>query len=383
MQVFKERVRLLFINKNIKYRDILIFALIGVIGYKIIDNYYYFFSIAKKIMSILLPFIYALVFAYIFNPVVGVFEKRFKMKRSFSIGITYCIFSGVIFISLFFTIPSIIDSIVNIIKEMPVYMETIQGWTDVILKNKKMNDLITQAGLLGKLEELSTHIGNYAVILLQGVATYLLSFTANLINLVLGFLISIYVLMDKDRFTNGAKIMIYMILDDKRGNSLITLVRTYHKMIGTYIGIKAIDSLIIGIISLIGLIIVGAPYAPLIAVFVGITNMIPYFGPLIGEIFGAIISLFVSPVKAIVVFCLLLAIQQFDGWYLDPKLIGDRVGVRPFWIILAVVIAGGFFGPIGMLLASPTIATINIYYDKKVNKFKANNLELFKREKLE
>ena len=373
----------MFINKNIKYRDILIFALIGVIGYKIIDNYYYFFSIAKKIMSILLPFIYALVFAYIFNPVVGVFEKRFKMKRSFSIGITYCIFSGVIFISLFFTIPSIIDSIVNIIKEMPTYMETIQGWTDVMLKNKKMNDLITQAGLLSKLEELSTHIGNYAVILLQGVATYLLSFTANLINLVLGFLISIYVLMDKDRFTNGAKIMIYMILDEKRGNSLITLVRTYHKMIGTYIGIKAIDSLIIGIISLIGLIIVGAPYAPLIAVFVGITNMIPYFGPLIGEIFGAIISLFVSPVKAIVVFCLLLAIQQFDGWYLDPKLIGDRVGVRPFWIILAVVIAGGFFGPIGMLLASPTIATINIYYDKKVNKFKANNLELFKREKLE
>lgn len=373
----------MFINKNIKYRDILIFALIGVIGYKIIDNYDYFFGISRKIISIILPFIYALVFAYIFNPVVTLLEKRFRLKRSISIGITYLIVSGFIFIALFFTIPSIIDSIVNISKEMPSYVETIQGWIDSILKNEKLNYLITQAGFLDRLEELSTHIGNYIIIILQDLATYLLSFTTNLINLFLGFLISIYVLIDKERFINGSKIITYMMFKDKKGKAIITVVKTYNKMIGTYIGIKAIDSLIIGIIALIGLIVVRAPYAPLIAVVVGITNMIPYFGPLIGEIIGAIIALFSSPMQAIVVFCLLLAIQQFDGWYLDPKLIGDKVGVRPFWIILAVVIAGGFFGPIGMLLASPTIATINIYYDKMVKKFKVDNAELCKREELE
>lgn len=373
----------MFINKNIKYRDILIFALIGVIGYKLIDNYDYFFGITKKILYIIYPFIYALIFAYILNPVVTILEKKFKLKRGISIGITYCIIAGLIFICLFFTIPSIVDSISNISMEIPEYVQKIQGWTNNILESEKIKQIATEAGFLTKLEELSTHIGNYAIVILQDSATYLLSFTTNLINLVLGFLISIYVLMDKEKFINSAKIVIYMIMKEENGNSLINLVRTYHKMIGTYIGIKAIDSLIIGIISLIGLMIVGAPYAPLIAIIVGITNMIPYFGPLIGEIVGASVSLFVSPMKAIVVFCLLLAIQQFDGWYLDPKLIGDKVGVRPFLIILAVVIAGGFFGPVGMLLASPTIATIKIYYDKMVSKFKSNNLELFKREKLE
>ena len=95
---------------------------------------------------------------------------------------------------------------------------------------------------------------------------------------------------------------------------------------------------------MLGLLIVGAPYAPLVALIVGVTNMIPYFGPLIGEIVGAIVAVFVSPMKALIVFILLLCIQQFDAWYLDPKLIGKKVGVSPFGIILGVTIGGGFLG---------------------------------------
>lgn len=114
-------------------------------------------------------------------------------------------------------------------------------------------------------------------------------------------------------------------------------------MIGVYIGIKAIDSAIIGFISLIGLLIVGEPYAPLIALIEGITNMIPYFGPLIGEVVGAGVAIFVSPMKAFMVFILLLCIHLFDAWYLDPKLIGKKVGVSPLGIILGVAIGGGFW----------------------------------------
>ena len=98
--------------------------------------------------------------------------------------------------------------------------------------------------------------------------------------------------------------------------------------------------------------------------------MIPYFGPFVGEVMGLLINVFVSPTKGIIVFLTLFLLQMFDGWYLDPKLIGDKVGVRPFWIIYAVVIGGGFFGPIGMLLASPTAATIKIYYGKLLEKNK-------------
>lgn len=373
----------MFINKNIKYRDILIFALIGVIGYKLIDNYDYFFNIGKKILSIISPFIYAMICAYVLNPIVRFFEQKLKIRRVISIAITYFMIIALVFIMLFFTIPSIIDSILNITVEIPIYMESVQNWINTIIENERIKTLIIQAGFLNKFEEISNQIGNLAMELLQYLAMYLLSFTSNLVNLVLGFLISIYVLVDKEKFVKGARTITYMMFKEEKATRLITFFRTYHRMIGIYIGIKAIDSAIIGFMALIGLLIVGAPYAPLIALVVGVTNMIPYFGPLVGELVGALVAVFVSPMKALIVFVLLLCIQQFDAWYLDPKLIGKKVGVSPFGIILGVTIGGGLLGPVGMLLGSPTMATVRIYYEKIYNKFKENNPKLVKKENLD
>ena len=120
--------------------------------------------------------------------------------------------------------------------------------------------------------------------------------------------------------------------------------------------------------ALVLLNIVKSEYAFLLAVIVGITNMIPYFGPFIGEIVGFLFNVFVSPTKGLIVFLVLLALQLFDGWYLDPKLIGNKVGVRPLFIIVAVLIGGGFYGALGMLLASPTAATIKVYYERIMKK---------------
>jgi len=373
----------LFINKNIKYRDILIFALIGVIGYKLIDNYEYFFNIGKKVLSIISPFIYAMICAYVLNPIVSFFEQKLKMKRVISIAITYFIIIALVFIILFFTIPSIIDSILNITQQMPAYVEIIQKWINTLLENERIKTLIIQAGLLNKIHEISSQIGSVAIDLLQNLAIYLLSFTSNLLNVILGFLISVYVLADKEKFVKGTRTITYMILKEEKGTKLITFIRTYNKMIGVYIGIKAIDSAIIGIIALIGLLILGEPYAPLVALIEGVTNMIPYFGPLIGELVGAIVAIFISPIKALMVFILLLCIHLFDAWYLDPKLIGKKVGVSPFGIILGVTIGGGIWGPVGMLLGSPTMATINIYYEKFLLKFRKNNPKLVKEENLD
>lgn len=373
----------MFINRNIKYRDILIFALIGVIGYKLIDNYDYFFNIGKKFLFIISPFIYSIISAYILNPVVSFFEEKLKMKRVISIAVTYFIIVALVFIALFFTIPSIIDSILNITQEMPTYMQVIHKWINIILENERIKGLIIQAGLLNKVQEISSQIGNLTIGLLQNLAIYLLSFTSNLVNVILGFLISIYVLADKEKFIKGARTVTYMIFKEEKGSILINFIRTYNRMIGLYIGIKAIDSAIVGFLALIGLLIVGAPYAPLVALVVGVANMIPYLGPLVGELVGTIIAIFISPIKALTVFFMLFCIKQFDAWYLDPKLIGKKVGVSPFGIILGVAIGGGFFGPVGMLLGSPTMATINIYYEKFFTKFKETNPKLVKKENLD
>lgn len=369
----------MFFNKYIKYRDILVIVLIALVGYKLIDNYQMFLNLISTTISVISPFIYAMVFAYCINPIMNLFERRLKMRRGLSIFSTYLLIGGAIVIGSLYIVPSIVDSIISITSEIPGYMETVQGWINEALKNQNFYELINSTGLLDNISVISGNMSSIIIGILNGSVSSIVSITTNVVKIGFGFLISIYILLDKERFITEVKTITYMIFKEERGTRIIGLVRTYHEMIGKYIGTKAIDSAIIGVLAFFGLMVIGAPYTPLLAIVVGVTNMIPYFGPFVGEVVGAAVGLFVSPAMAITIFIFLLALQQFDAWYLDPKLIGDKVGVKPFYIILAVTIGGGFFGPIGMLLASPTMATINIYYERKVNLFKAKNKNLMRR----
>ncbi|MEO2509390.1 AI-2E family transporter [Clostridium paraputrificum] len=369
----------MFFNKYIKYRDILVIVLIALMGYKLIDNYQMFLNLISTTISVISPFIYAMVFAYCINPIMNLFERRLKMRRGLSIFSTYLLIGGAIVIGSLYIVPSIVDSIISITSEIPGYMETVQGWINEALKNQNFYELINSTGLLDNISVISGNMSSIIIGILNGSVSSIVSITTNVVKIGFGFLISIYILLDKERFITEVKTITYMMLKEEKGTKLIGLVRTYHEMIGKYIGTKAIDSAIIGVLAFFGLMVIGAPYTPLLAIVVGVTNMIPYFGPFVGEVVGAAVGLFVSPAMAVTIFIFLLALQQFDAWYLDPKLIGDKVGVKPFYIILAVTIGGGFFGPIGMLLASPTMATINIYYERKVNLFKAKNKNLMRR----
>lgn len=372
----------MFINDNIKYRDILVFAIIGIIGYKMIDNYNYFFNLLSKWISIITPFIYAFIFAYVLNPVVSWVEKRLKISRGISILTTYIALLGLIFIALFFTIPSLIDSILNISVEIPYYVETAQEWINASMKNAKINELITQTGFLSNLQDIATYIGNMTMSILQNLASYLLSFTSNLVNVIFGFIISVYVLIEKDSIIKKTRTITFMIFKEKKAKAMIEFIRIYNNMIGTYVGIKALDSLIIGTIALVGFVILGVPYSPLLAGVVAITNMIPYFGPLVGIIVSGGVTVFSSFTLAVGVVIMLFGLQQFDAWYLEAKLVGKKVGVSPLAIIFGVTVGGGILGPIGMLLGSPTMATVRIYYNKIFERYKKNNAKLIKDEKL-
>ena len=369
----------MLLNKNIKKRDIIIVVLIIVAGYIAIDNYTRVFDFAKRIIFIISPFIYALVFAYILNPIMKLFERKLKFTRAFAILLTYVLIIGIIIMVLIFVIPNVIDSIISMTSEIPTYMETVQGWIDSAIKNEDLYNIVESAGLLEYVTGLSTEVGTFTMGILQGSIASIFSITANIVKIVFGFLVSIYVLLDKDRLIKGAKIVIFMMFKEEKGERLLFWGKTYNKMIGAYVGTKALDSLIIGLMALTGLLILKAPYAIIIAIFVGVTNMIPYFGPLVGEIFGGIIGIFISPSMAIGIVVFLVILQQFDAWYLDPKLVGNKVGVRPFFIIFGVMIGGGLFGPVGMLLGSPTMATLNIMYEHKVAIFKVRNKNLMKR----
>ena len=360
--------------KNNKYKDSVVAALwivvFSILAFKLFGYLDDITSTLGKIISLSMSFIYGIVIAYVLNPIVKIIESKTKMRRSLAIAVTYILFITIIAIISIYGIPSLIDSIRDMINKVPGYIDSAQRFLNDIVSNDNINGLINSTGTLGTIQSYIEKIGYVLMNLLEGSFNTLFNLSSQLVKVVLGFLVSIYVLSDKDKLINDWKRVLVLVLKEKRAKQVIEFGRIYNNMIGTYIGIKAIDSTIIGIMAFILLTIVKSEYALLLSIIVGITNMIPYFGPFIGEIVGFLINIFVSPTKGLVVFLTLFALQMFDGWYLDPKLIGSKVGVRPFWIIYAVVIGGGFFGPIGMLLASPTAATMKFYYSKLLEKNK-------------
>lgn len=367
------------LDKNIKYKELIILLVVGFVGYKLVDNVDTIFSILGSFISLLSPFIYALIFAYILNPIMTLFEKKLRLKRGLAILATYLLITGLIIISVVFIVPNIIDSIISLIDAMPSYVSEVQQWINKIINNDEIYDLISSVGLMDYISSISTTVGKVALNMLEGSLTSIIDVATNMVKIVLGYLLAIYVLLDKEDFTKAAKTLTYMIFKEKIASVIVKWVRIYNSMIGVYVGTKAIDSAIIGIIALIGLVILKAPYAILIALVVAITNMIPYFGPLVGELVGAIAGFFVSPSMGIIILVFLLLVQQFDAWYLDPKLIGNKVGVEPFILIVAVIVAGGYFGAVGMLLASPTAATIKQVFDERMAVFRKNHPELMKK----
>jgi predicted PurR-regulated permease PerM len=361
-------------NRNIKYRDIIFVMMIIVVGYILIDNYAYIFPLIKSFLSIVSPFVYALIIAYCLNPLMMVFEKRLKLKRELSVPLTYFTVIGLIVLLFIYIVPSVI----TMTAEFPRYLEVIQGWANSIITNDNIQTYLEDLDFLNFLALSPAQLGTILVDVAEKIISSIFFATTGLLKVLVGFVISIYVLIDKEKFSKGSKVVVYMLLKEERGNRFLEWVRIYDKMVGLYIGIKALDSAIIALIAFVGLLIMGAPFPVLLALIVGITNMVPYVGPLVGEIIGVFIGFFVSPMMALTIFIFLFTLQQFDAWYLDPKLIGGRVGVRPFFIILALIIGGGYFGLIGMLLSSPTVATLKIYYDRKVAVFMAKNNRIAK-----
>ena len=365
-------------NKAIKYADIIILFTIGFVLFKVIDNIHMFLPIIGKAYSIVSTFVYALIIAYILNPLMKFFEKRCKCNRGISIMFTYAILLGVVFLIAFFGVPSLVNSLIELTKSIPSFIVQVQDWFNDLLKNDSIKSLLMDTGIMHRINIIPENVGKVVMNIANSSVTAMLSTTGYLIKWVFGFIISIYVLYDKEKFTHFSRTITFMIFKEKNGKMLIELVRNLHKMIGLYVGTKAIDSLIIGLLSFIGMMIIGVPYAFLLSIVVGFTNMIPYFGPFVGMLVSSLITVFTSPIKSLIVLVFLFLLQQFDAWFLDPTLIGNKVGLSPFLIILAVTIGGGVYGPVGMILAVPITAMIKIYVDKKLANFRGTHNELDK-----
>lgn len=346
------------------------------------------YAYIKSIISIFTPILYGLLIAYLLNPAVTFFErhlikwtqsitfKDFKRLRVLSIIIVYLCVFGTLFLTIRFLIPQILDNIKVLFNNLPTYLDEIRAI--LIQLQHTINENIAYPDVTQFVNEVLnpskvSHLLDFTSLskAFDHVISSTMNLTGTILNLIIGIMIASYAIMQKETFTNGSKRLIYALFKENMANKIICIASESHTTIIRFFVGKSLDSLIIGLICFIVLSIMKNPYALLLSFIVGLFNMIPYFGPLIGAIPAIILTLFEGIPAAIGVAIFIFILQQFDGLYLGPKILGESIGITPFWIISAITVGGALAGPLGMFFASPILAVIlsllNRWIDRRLD----------------
>ncbi len=334
--------------------------------YKIVDNHRYFLAQLATLWAILSPFFWAFATAYILNPLMVRLEKLDKrINRPISLMIVYIIFVGILTLAFTIVTPVIVKNISEIIEKLPHYVDSTEKWISrQVLDYELLEKLGVNTYVFNNLDSIFSGTFDFLNLTLSGVMASIIGITSGIAKMLLGLVISVYLLADKEKFIRGIKKNLFAFFGKENANKIIDYGDEVNKIFSNFFVGKLIDSTIIGILCFIGLSVIKVRFALLLSIVVGIFNMIPYFGPFIGAVPAIIITLFYSPTQALWVTIFIIILQQFDGIILGPKILGDKVGVSPFYIILAIMIGGGFFGAMGMLMGVPVLKSIFVLWDK-------------------
>lgn len=346
-----------------------------------------FFATIDALAAVLNPILVGVIIAYLLNPIEKFFIKKVfkkvksnKAHKALSILCTYTLVLGLVSVFFLIAVPQVMKSI----NEMPSKLRDFAIEATAILEkhltnieNSEFFSSILSAFNIEELdiEKILTDFGKNLVNIenvLQTIADSSIGILKNtyvaLMDFILGFIISIYMLAAKERLlANGKKIILALVGEEKAKNTFSVLKFT-NKTFGGFIQGKLINAVIIGILTWITFIIFGVPYPQLLAIIIAITDLIPVFGPFIGAIPSAFIVLIAAPEKLIIMIVLIILIQQIDGNYIGPKILGESTGLSALGVFLAITIMGGYFGIPGMLLGVPIFAVITALIEKAVNK---------------
>lgn len=351
----------------------------GISFYFILFRYNQLTALLKEIISILQPITIGLVIAYLLNPIMSFWEEKIllllcrrfkninkikKVSRGVSILFTLALAFMLIVMLGFLVIPELVSSIYNMALTLPKQLEEFEAWfTSLLDMNSNFSYLLENliASTTDYFETwLKSDLLKQLNIFLSGFTVGIINVINALMNLLIGVIVSIYVLSSKDIFIGQGKKIIYALFKPSRANVIINTARKSHQIFGGFISGKLIDSLIIGMLCFLGLSILDTPYVVLVSVIVGITNIIPFFGPYIGAIPSAVLILLTNPIKGLYFIIFIIILQQIDGNIIGPKILGDSTGLSAFWVVFSILLGGGLFGFLGMIMGVPVFAVI--YY---------------------
>ena len=303
-------------------------------------------------------------------------HKKRKQMRAIAVVVTMVVFLFIVYLLIKIIIPQLVSSVREIINNLPMYIKNIDDYSNSLLENNPELQELIDSQLTSYYATLSAFISSNIKPLLPDVTKIVktasqsvISVVKVVIDLVVGLIVAIYVLNSKERFTSRGKKMIYAFFPEDLANELVGGFRFVHKTFEGFIGGKLIDSMIIGFICYVGCKLLKINYPVLISVIVGVTNIIPFFGPYIGGIAGALLLVLIDPIQALVFLIFVIVLQQFDGNILGPRILGGSTGLSSFWVIFAITFFGGIWGVVGWLVGFPIFAVFYALVSRITNHY--------------
>jgi predicted PurR-regulated permease PerM len=354
----------------------------GILFYLLMTHLYMFAGAFGVVTRVIAPITVGIIIAYLLDPLAKFFEfrvlgrmKREKLRRTLAVILALLVV--LLLIGLFFAmlVPSLISSIMGIVANVDVYADNIEHF--IAHLNKVYPNLGLDEDMLVEYTDTALHkIGSYVTANSGNILSASTNIGKSFFNLVIGFIIGIYILLSKQYLLDG----IYEIRKGFIPAEQLKIHNAFWKRVNDifiqFIGYDLLEGLIVGVINAIVMAIFGMPFIPLISVVVGVTNLLPTFGPMVGGVVGALILLLNNPIHALWFIIITVVIQTVDGYIIKPRLFGGSFGIPAVWTLIAIILGGQMFGVTGILLAIPFAAIINILYKEQFVPWLQNHQKL-------
>lgn len=328
-------------------------------------------SFIGMVFGIFQPFIIGFVLAFILNIPMKIFIKKLPIeneKRKKIIGalLSVLLLLLIVFIIVIIVMPQVIDNVRTFVQNLPTALKQLEEWVNYLLSQANLS-----ADIVEKIEDFQTYLGDTIIskftTWVPSIAIGFTHFTTSIVNIFMGFVIAIYMLFSKDKLLRQVKKFGQAFLNEKQVHEVTEVIQLTSTTFENFLGGQLTESIIIGVLCYIGCVFLDIPYASIAAIVIGFTNIIPYFGPIIGAFISCILILFVSPVKAVVFLVFSTLLQQFESNLIYPHVVGGSVGLSALWVLFAVSVGGGLFGIVGMVFGLPTFSVVYELFRRWVN----------------
>lgn len=352
-------------------------------------------NVVVTIIDLIKPFIIGICIAFVLNIPMKFFEEKVvgkltkeksKLKRPLSLIITIIVLVGLIIGLMTFVIPQLAESCSTLVKNVPEYVDSLEKFMNKNINSKELlsSDVIEEVynKILSMGQNIIKIIGQVAGTIVSHALDITMGVTSTIINIVMAFIVSIYILLSKEKLSNQIKKILYAYMKKENVIKFLKVSKIANIKFTNFVRSQVIEACILGVLCFIGMTICSMPYALLISTIIGVTALVPIFGAFVGAILSAFIVLMVSPIKVILFAIIFVVIQQIEGNLIYPFVVGNSIGLSALWVLFAITVGGNAFGVVGMLIGVPLFGVlytlISITTNKRLEKRNINIEEIEK-----